>query len=45
MKNENLEEAISFLEQIYEDKDVVLLQMARVVVETINWYYPHCDRL
>ena len=28
MKNEKLEEAISFLEQVYEDKDVVLLQMA-----------------
>ena len=28
MNNEKLEEAISFLEQVYEDKDVVLLQMA-----------------
>jgi hypothetical protein len=28
MKNEKLEEAISFLEQIYEDRDALLLQMA-----------------
>lgn len=28
MKNEKLLEAISFLEQIYEDKDVARLQMA-----------------